>query len=79
MMSVGRSQFNAVERNIFDRLLDFVALIHNSTNGKCNIVLPGDFNSLTSESLAFVSFDTNKPFAYFPNDYTAEVFCPKYS
>jgi len=79
MMLEGSSRFNAEERNVFDRLLDSVAFIHNSTNGKCNIILSGDFNSRTSGNPDFVSLDTNEPYACLPDDYSADAFYPRFS
>jgi hypothetical protein len=79
VMPEGSSRFNAEERSVFDRLLDSVAFIHNSTNGKCNIILSGDFNSRTSDNPDFVSLDTNEPYACLPDDYSADAFYPRFS
>ena len=68
----GRSgRFNSIEHNLFDRLAEYIAVIHNHTNGQYTILLSGDFNSRTSVNPDYIDFGTSGEFLSLPDDYTA--------
>ena len=56
---------------MFDTLAEYIAVIHNHTNGQYNILLSGDFNSRTSVNPDYIDFDTSGEFLSLPDDYTA--------
>jgi len=79
VMPEGSSRVNSIEQNTFDRLVDSIGNIHSITDGHCNILLAGDFNSRTSDHPEFVIFDNSYPHEYVPDDYVTDVFCQRHS
>ena len=64
---IGR--FNLHVHYVFDRLLNSVSLIHNYTDGHCNIILSGDFNSRTSYCLDCIDCDLDSVLILLTDDY----------
>ena len=58
-----------VETNIFDRLLDSVVFIEHKSQGNCNLLLCGDFNSRTSDYPDFVVDDGTMHVSVLPQIY----------
>ena len=54
---------------VFDRMLNSVSLIHNYTDGHCNIILAGDFNSRTSYCLDCIDCDLDSVSILLTDDY----------
>lgn len=67
------SRYNIFEKRISHRLLEFLLHIHNYTNGLCNTLLLGDFNSRTSDNPDFTDFDSNSNFHFLPDNYTPDI------
>lgn len=78
-MPESSGRFNLQAQNIFDRLFDSVSVINNSTDGQCNILLSGDFNSRTSDNADFIHFDGNDDFNLLLDDYTVDITRPRFS
>ena len=62
-------RFNLHVHYVFDRMLNSVSLIHNYTDGHCNIILAGDFNSRTSYCLDCIDCDLDSVLILLTDDY----------
>ena len=68
-----------VETNIFDRLLDSIVFIENKSQGNCNLLLCGDFNSRTSNCPDFVVDDGTMHMSVLLDDYISDTQMPRFS
>ena len=73
------SRQSMVETNIFDRLLDSIVFIENKSQGNCNLLLCGDFNSRTSNRPDFVVDDGTMHMSVLPDDYISDTQMPRFS
>ena len=73
------SRQSMMETNIFDRLLDSVVFIENMSQGNCNLLLCGDFNSRTSNNPDFVADDGTMHMSVLPDDYVPDTQMPRFS
>ena len=68
-----------IETNIFDRLLDSVVFIENMSQGNCNLLLCGDFNSRSSNYPDFIVDDGTTHMSVLPDDYVSDIQMPRSS
>ena len=78
-MPEGSSRYNVLNSSCFDRLLDSISHIYNCTNGKCSILLAGDFNSRTSDNADYIIHDSNDNNIILPDDYASDIFTNRFS
>ena len=60
-------------------MLNSVSLIHNFTDGYCNIILSGDFNSRTSDCSDCIDYDLHYDLLLLPNDYVFDISRPRFA
>ena len=70
--------FNLHVHYVFDRLLNSVSLIHNYTDGHCNIILSGDFNRRTSDCSDCIDCDLDNDLLLLPDDYVFDISRPRF-
>ena len=73
------SRQSMIETNIFDRLLDSVVFIENMSQGNCNLLLCGDFNSRSSNYPDFIVDDGTTHMSVLPDDYVSDIQMPRSS
>ena len=76
VMLESSGRFNLHVHYVFDRMLNSVSLIHNYTDGHCNIILAGDFNSRTSDCSDCIAYDLNNDLLLLPDDYVFDISRP---
>ena len=67
-------RFNLQVQNVFDRLLNSVSLIYNYTDGHCNIILSGDFNSRTCDCSGSIDYDLDNDLLLLPDNYVFYIY-----
>ena len=72
-------RFNLQVQNVFDRLLNSVSLIYNYTDGHCNIILSGDFNSRTCDCSDCIDYDLDNDLLLLPDNYVFDISRPRCS
>lgn len=73
------SRQSLVETNIFHRLLESVVLIETKSQNNCNLLICGDFNSLTSVNPDFVIDDDSVHVSVLPDDCIPDNYMYRYS